>query len=284
MPLPPLLQARLAKRGILQESEKESPDEEIIAADYGETISTPTKGKVDGCPNVNNPYHTCVEYCRTRWGATNQDAPVLQQGHHHNTLPPNWVKVWDDKNQHHYYWNAETDQVSWLPPTDPAAKITVPAAWLAGTSAEKSDSEGEGDDDDDDDDNDDDDQDDDLTDDSEDNDVHDSADTKRRREPIGKPRYMESRQQRRPAPYQRGGGGRERHRGSGGRDKDELDPMDPASYSDAPRGTWSSGLPKANEAKTGVDSTVSGPLFQQRPYPSPGAVLAANRAAAAAKK
>ncbi|KAI8500317.1 Polyglutamine-binding protein 1 [Branchiostoma belcheri] len=140
---------------------------------------------------------------------------------------------------HHYYWNAETDQVSWLPPTDPAAKITVPAAWL--------------------------------------------EDAKRRREPIGKPRYMESRQQRRPAPYQRGGGGRDRRRGSGGRDRDELDPMDPASYSDAPRGTWSTGLPKANEAKTGVDSTVSGPLFQQRPYPSPGAVLAANRAAAAKK-
>ncbi|CAH1239629.1 PQBP1 [Branchiostoma lanceolatum] len=264
MPLPPLLQARLAKRGILQESEKESPDEEIIAADYGET--TP-KGKVDGCPNQTNPYHTCVDYCRTRWGATKREASVLQQGHQHSTLPPNWVKVWDDKNQHHYYWNAETDQVSWLPPT--------------GTAAEKSDSEGEGDDDDDDDNDDDDD---DLTDDSEDNEAHDSSDTKRRREPIVKPRYMESRQQRRPAPYQRGGGGRERPRGSGGRDKDELDPMDPASYSDAPRGTWSTGLPKANEAKTGVDSTVSGPLFQQRPYPSPGAVLAANRAAAAAKK
>ena len=30
-------------------------------------------------------------------------------------------------------------------------------------------------------------------------------------------------------------------------------------------------------AKTGVDVTASGPLFQQRPYPNPGAVLRANR-------
>lgn len=43
------------------------------------------------------------------------------------------------------------------------------------------------------------------------------------------------------------------------------------------RGNWSAGLERSGEAKTGVDSTASGPLFQQRPYPSPGAVLRANR-------
>lgn len=76
---------------------------------------------------------------------------------------------------------------------------------------------------------------------------------------------------------------------------EELDPMDPASYSDTPRlvcttqksynslaaffpprGTWKSGL-GGDDAKTGVDSTASGPLFQQRPYPSPGDVLRANK-------
>jgi polyglutamine-binding protein 1 len=41
-------------------------------------------------------------------------------------------------------------------------------------------------------------------------------------------------------------------------------------------GTWSTGLAAGDEAKTGVDSTASGPLFQARPYPSPGAVLKAN--------
>lgn len=57
---------------------------------------------------------------------------------------------------------------------------------------------------------------------------------------------------------------------------DALDPMDPASYSDIPRGKWSDGLEQENK-KSGVDSTVTGTAFQQRPYPSPGAVLAAQR-------
>ena len=49
------------------------------------------------------------------------------------------------------------------------------------------------------------------------------------------------------------------------------------------RGTWSTGLPKRNEAKTGADTTAAGPLFQQRPYPSPGAVLRANAEASRGK-
>ena len=51
-----------------------------------------------------------------------------------------------------------------------------------------------------------------------------------------------------------------------------------------PRGTWSTGLPKRNEAKTGADTTAAGPLFQQRPYPSPGAVLRANAEASRTKQ
>ena len=39
------------------------------------------------------------------------------------------------------------------------------------------------------------------------------------------------------------------------------------------RGTWSTGLREDSEVKTGVDTTANGPLFQQRPYPSPGDVL-----------
>ena len=43
------------------------------------------------------------------------------------------------------------------------------------------------------------------------------------------------------------------------------------------RGTWKTGLEQHGEAKTGVDTTASGPLYQQRPYPSPGDILKANR-------
>lgn len=58
---------------------------------------------------------------------------------------------------------------------------------------------------------------------------------------------------------------------------EKLDPMDPAAYSDCGRGKWSSGL-NVDEGRTGVDSTASGQLFQQRPYPSPGDILRANQA------
>ena len=97
-----------------------------------------------------------------------------------------------------------------------------------------------------------------------------------------------------------------------GKPRDDLDPMDPAAYSDTPRyslaflavclafvclvllskcsktlpifyiaalhrGTWSTGLDRRGEVKTGVDTTANGPLFQMRPYPSPGDILRANK-------
>ena len=45
------------------------------------------------------------------------------------------------------------------------------------------------------------------------------------------------------------------------------------------RGDWRVGLPKTGDAKTGVDVTANGPLFQQRPYPAPGAILRMQQAA-----
>jgi polyglutamine-binding protein 1 len=57
-----------------------------------------------------------------------------------------------------------------------------------------------------------------------------------------------------------------------------LDPMDPAAYDESvPRGTWTTGL--VQQGTKAADTTASGPLFQQRPYPSPGDVMRANKAA-----
>jgi len=46
-------------------------------------------------------------------------------------------------------------------------------------------------------------------------------------------------------------------------------------YSDAPKGGWSVGLEGAQPRA--ADTTATGPLFQQRPYPAPGAVLRQNQ-------
>ncbi|KAG9472339.1 hypothetical protein GDO78_020182 [Eleutherodactylus coqui] len=188
MPLPLALQARLAKRGILKHVEAESA-EEVIAEDYDDDN---------------------VDYEATR-----------MEG-----LGPNWYKVYDPMCGLPYYWNVETDLVSWLSPHDPNAILTKGPA--------------------------------------------------KQRDAEERPEREERRHNRREeaAPYPKP---------KKGRKEEEIDPMDPSAYSDAPRGTWSTGLPKRNEAKTGADTTAAGPLFQQRPYPSPGAVLRANAEASRAK-
>ena len=70
---------------------------------------------------------------------------------------------------------------------------------------------------------------------------------------------------------------RHAQRSSAAAAKEALDPMDVSSYSDAPRGGWTVGLEGAQPRA--ADTTASGPLFQSRPYPSPGAVLRANQKA-----
>lgn len=73
----------------------------------------------------------------------------------------------------------------------------------------------------------------------------------------------------------------ERRQQRADKDLGKLDPMDPAAYSDIPRGKWSAGLERESaDNKAGVDASVTGTAFQMRPYPSPGSVLQANAAAA----
>uniref|UniRef100_H2ZX07 Polyglutamine-binding protein 1 n=1 Tax=Latimeria chalumnae TaxID=7897 RepID=H2ZX07_LATCH len=266
MPLPLALQARLAKRGILKHVEPE-PEEEIIAEDYDDDS---------------------VDYEATR--AEN--------------LPPNWYKVFDQGCGLPYYWNVETDNVSWLSPNDPAAIITKAVKKFKGNKGDcttvettpslnmrgytlphtgvllnlaqlRNDAGTEIDG------------------------AAGSSTTElcclyctninwcanpedrpeRMFEKVEREEVRDRRHQRREeiAPYSKGKKGREKR-------DEELDPMDPSAYSDAPRGSWSTGLPKRNEAKTGADTTAAGPLFQQRPYPSPGAVLRANAEATRAKQ
>ncbi|KAJ8759817.1 hypothetical protein K2173_009918 [Erythroxylum novogranatense] len=79
-----------------------------------------------------------------------------------------------------------------------------------------------------------------------------------------------------------GKGNRRESRKRAHSEDDELDPMDPSSYSDAPRGGWVVGL-KGVQPRA-ADTTATGPLFQQRPYPSPGAVLRKNAEIASQSK
>lgn len=136
--------------------------------------------------------------------------------------------------------------MSWLPPNHPKAIITEPAAvlkeeqHLAAGDKESS---------------------------SEESDEEDEEETKPEEE-TPKPTKEKEKSEREKSNQNK------RNQRGNKRQQNDLDPMDPASYSDIPRGGWSDGL--QTESKSGVDTTASGSLFQMRPYPSPGAILRAN--------
>lgn len=262
MPLPPALAARLAKRGIIPAASSQgnadlptSGNEEIIAEDYDpkpdesqnkelywegiEGVNVDPISGHNGCPNKSNIYHECTAYCVKTWkkGKLVPDAKYLENKNKVLELwplPAGWEEVFDEGTGMHYFWNTNNNLVSWLPPLHPKANPSECAAHLREDRLLK-----EGDESDDD---------------------SEASDQE-------VPQQNEKRKVER-----RGRDQSDRKKGRAGRD--HLDPMDPAAYSDIPRGGWSAGLD--NHSKTGVDSTVSGQLYQMRPYPAPGAILAAN--------
>ena len=267
MPLPPALLSRLQKRGIVKSSH-----EEVIAESYD------SEGKdkrfeenpsgAPGCPNKYNPYHVCVEYCYEHWGDGMPEIRLSDDYIRRKKrmlakfpLPEPWIEVYDAGIQRHYYWNQDTDEVCWLSPRHPRAVIGEAAPRVSRDLINRI----------------------------------EKANRDDRHEPRDDRRRDRSREDERERDRERD---KERDRGADkdrrkrrremeddGIDKSEwndrdrlknarergLDPMDPAAYGDAPVGKWSSGL--FAEQKTGVDTTASGPLFQQRPYPAPGAIL-----------
>ncbi|XP_069141783.1 polyglutamine-binding protein 1-like [Argopecten irradians] len=296
MPLPAALLARLQKRGIVKEKDEppvapviapvssSEPVEEVFAEDYDDPAKDltphleeqenatiipepenigPLVWEVSACPNINNPYHKCVSYCQERWGMKtfNASDDMLRKRDRmlrRYPLPEGWEEVADAETNRYYYWNFLTDEVSWLSPVHPSANITVSAQKVnknvsmvdISSRLDGYDSE----------------EDIDMKSDSDLSPSSSDSDSDVEEEMVEKP--------------SRGRGQRDQGhgRGRGGRrQKEELDPMDPASYSEVPRGTWSTGLDRRGEAKTGADITASGPLFQQRPYPSPGEILRRNQ-------
>ncbi|KAJ3653928.1 hypothetical protein Zmor_013151 [Zophobas morio] len=240
MPLPNALAAKLAKRGLL-----------VAKKSQDQTKKSNYKGW-STCPNKSNIFHECTYWCETHWkGVLTPDPRYMrnmQKLLFKYPLPNNWTEVFDKGLGRYYYWNMENDLVSWLPPRHPKSIKTVSAAKLrekrilAAEHELKVSERNERDDRDRDDDSDDD----------RSYHKHDRRD-----------RDKDDRRHRRDDRH-----GRKR------RKDDIIDPMDPAAYSDVPQGTWSDGL---ENNKTRADSTASGVLYQQRPYPAPGEVLANNK-------
>uniref|UniRef100_A0A1B6EUH7 Polyglutamine-binding protein 1 n=1 Tax=Cuerna arida TaxID=1464854 RepID=A0A1B6EUH7_9HEMI len=303
MPLPAALAARLAKRGLVPDkvtednlegnktsdqtvntvtevvdTSKLEQEEEVIAENYDDQIENQEPNqmvikpqiqfndedsndsfldssgrKFKGfayCPNKNNIYHDCTKFCEEIWKKREPDPKYLKRKKKmlaKYPLPSHWKEVYDAGIGHFYYWEVDSDSVSWLPPSHPKAVITESAAICRQQRDLLSDSE---------------DNDSDEKSDKSESSDEESEDEAQRKKDIKRRRLEEME--------------KSRAKGRNKLKENNLDPMDPAAYSDIPRGGWSDGLSRGNEAKTGVDVTASGSLYQMRPYPNPGAVLRAN--------
>uniref|UniRef100_A0A1I7XSD6 Polyglutamine-binding protein 1 n=1 Tax=Heterorhabditis bacteriophora TaxID=37862 RepID=A0A1I7XSD6_HETBA len=261
MTLPPALLARLQKRGIVR-----TVNEEVIAESYDSTEAKERKtleeniAGAPGCPNKYNPYHVCVEFCYDQW---REGIPEIRLSDSYLRkrrrmlakfpLPEGWVEVYDAGVARHYYWNQDTDEVCWVSPRHPVAVIGEPAPRVAKEMIDRMDGSSQA----------------------------DKMETTVRgilTRFFSNPYFLVennlfSYEKRKRTSNQAASSssiqpkkaetGRARRKG--------IDPMDPAAYGEAPVGKWSAGL-HAHD-KTGADVTASGPLFQQRPYPAPGAIL-----------
>ena len=180
--------------------------------------------------------------------AESYDTPQIHDEHLDEfgfLLPPKWEKVFEQKYATYYYWDTISNRVSWVPPSDPDAKHLHPDD--VGSKALRGESEEE---------------------------VVNSPPRD-----LALPTPREHRRHHNNSSSRRHESSKSSSRKRANKDNDAFDPMDPSSYSDAPKGKWNSGMKKSDDAKTGVDSTANGPLFQQRPYPSPGEVLSRNKKA-----
>ncbi|VDO56483.1 unnamed protein product [Haemonchus placei] len=265
--LPPALLARLQKRGIVKATNEEVIAESYDSADAKEKKAVETNSSgAPGCPNKYNPYHICTEYCYDHWREGTPENRLSEAYLRKRRrmlakfpLPEPWVEVYDAGVARHYYWNQDTDEVCWVSPRHPIAVIGEAAPRLARELKERMEGTAQID-----------------------TQVffnvffHSSYNSFSHlsfhsllyalySESITMILSCSGIKYTFLCQYETS----ERARRKG------IDPMDPAAYGDVPVGKWSSGL-HAHD-RTGADVTAGGPLFQQRPYPAPGAILRAQK-------
>lgn len=204
-----------------------------------------------------NIFHICSVFCLERWGdgtekPSKEYRKRFQRLLERYPLPKkgNWVYIWDAGCEAYYFWNKDDDLVSWLPPKHPKALIGKSASTIR---SEK-----------------------DMPDLGPD--THDDVDMSLMPPPARSPPPSQEYHHKASVPKKNKSRDLEKIlRTKKGRrqfyeNSATVDPMDPAAYSDIPKGRWSAGLEAEDRA---ADSTANGTLFQQRPLPSPGDILRA---------
>ncbi|XP_033149016.1 uncharacterized protein LOC117134677 [Drosophila busckii] len=168
MNLPPMLLKRLKSRGLKINTNTQTAIsdsiEEIIAENYDEDGQLPSiehgvssakqtpssehlwtdriKERIgvtesyNGfkfCPNTYNIWHTCTIYCVNRW-SSGRPKPSEKYIQRYKRLArkyppgPDWKEAYDYGCGSYYFYNSNTQKVSWLPPSHPKARISSSAA------------------------------------------------------------------------------------------------------------------------------------------------------------
>ncbi|CAJ1967768.1 unnamed protein product [Sphenostylis stenocarpa] len=248
--LPEFLKQRLRARGILEEDSCAS-DLKATAAEVTENQKLPLGWVEAKDPRSGACYYYNESTGKSQWEKP-QESYLTEQSPSSSHLPEYWVESLDETTGHKYYYNTKTHVSQWERPKLAQEVVSNHSGMSVGGGYDQSSNltrcmgcGGWG---------------------------------------VGLVRQWGycnhcTRTSSKP-PFHKGGrkGGKKRDFA----EDDELDPMDPSSYSDAPRGGWVVGL-KGVQPRA-ADTTATGPLFQQRPYPSPGAVLRKNAEIASQKK
>jgi polyglutamine-binding protein 1 len=252
MPLPAALLARLKQRGIVKAAStvENDPEEEVIAEDYDDPEPKETAPvikhfqpvpladgeTVAGCPNKYNIYHECTSFCRQTWSGGKQvPSPKTERKYKRllkrYPLPEGWQEVWESGVACFYFWNTVNDEVSWLPPHHPKAKVSISAAKLKSMMKEENldrddsnDEDGESDEEQ-----------------SDDSESPSEASEESEPEKDAQPKaVIRPPPPKRPRQFERKTFGQERR---GKVKRNDVDPMDPSAYSDTcPKGKWADGL------------------------------------------
>lgn len=257
MPLPPALAARLAKRGIISKKSaaQQKQDEEVFAENYDdhEDHPKPSSNLISNaealerikfmgypcCPNKWNVYHECSLFCQNHWNSKRSSGPESNSEYaaKHKammekigSLPEDWQEKWDPGTGRHFYWCTRTDKVSWLPPGHPKAKITEAASHVREMIQNQIHMEPDNED---------------FEDEDEEEDESDEANEMELDSDMESDHEEEERR-RREKEQRRSSSNSGKAKKNRSHSSSKLDPMDPASYSDIPRGSWSSGLNEEN--------------------------------------
>ena len=100
-----------------------------------ELIGSQVIYQMSACPNIINRYHKCSDYCSKKWGCKKfrPDQKMIDKKEKllaKYPIPDGWMEVGDPNTSRYYYWNMQTDEVSWLPPSHPKANVSLSAERL----------------------------------------------------------------------------------------------------------------------------------------------------------